>query len=84
MFNWLIKLVPEKYKWDVAAKKIAYTLGKLAVAGLAYGKVGQVVGSHLTPDQMTEVQTMVAGVVAAGLTGLHDWLHMKYPDNPWL
>lgn len=84
LFNWLAKFLPESWKWGVASKKVVYTVSKLAAAGLMYGKVGQIVGSKLTPDQIVQVQTAAAAIVAGGLESLHDYLKLKYPENNWL
>ena len=84
MLNWILRLLPAEWKWQVASKKIIYTVTKLAIAGLMYGKFGQYLGSHLTPDQMIHAQAGVAAVTAAGLEGLHDFLKMRYPDSPLL
>ncbi len=84
MFDWLAKLVPEKYKWQIAAKKVAFFVGKGAVALITYGKVGQVLGPHITPDQMTEIQATAALVAGSALEALHDYLKMRFPDSGWL
>lgn len=84
VLNWFVNLIPEQYRVGVAIKKASYTVGKLAVAALTYGKVKTMVGDHLTPDQITEIQTAAAGVTAALLTGVHDWAKLKYPNATWL
>lgn len=84
MINWIWNLIPAEYRWSVAIKKMSYTVGKLAIAGLMYGKVGQMVGSHLTPDQMAQIQAAAAGATAALLTGIQDWAKMKWPNAKWL
>jgi len=84
MLTWLLKLIPDDYKWSVMIKKAAYTVGKLAVAALMYGKAKTIVGNQLTPDQLKMVQD-TAGVVTAGfLEGVHDWAKLKWPNTGWL
>ncbi len=84
MLNWIIGLIPADYKWSVAIKKASYTVGKLAVAALMYGKAKTLIGSHLTPEQLTQAQEAVAVVSAAGMEGIHDWLKLRYPNATWL
>lgn len=82
--NFLLRLIPENYKWQVATKKAAAAVVKLATSALMYGKVGQYLGQHLTPEQLQMVQSAVAGLTMAAMEGLHDWLKMHYPDSPLL
>lgn len=84
MFNWLLKLIPEQYKVSILIKKASYTVGKLAVAGLMYGKVGQFLGAHLSPDHLAQIQLAAATVTAAGLEGAHDWAKLKWSETRWL
>lgn len=84
MLNWILKFIPQQYKWSVAIKKASYTVGKLAVALLSMGKMKTVFGDNLTPEQLTEIQAAVGAVVAAGLEGLHDWAKIKFPEVKWL
>lgn len=84
MLAWLLKLIPAEYKWDVAAKEVVHGAVKGTAILLAYGKVGKFVGSHLTPDQVTQVQAGSAVLVGAILAGVHDWAAMKWPNASWL
>lgn len=84
MFKWILKLIPTKYSWTVAIKKVSYTIAKLVVAGLTFFKSKDVVSDTLTPDLMIQIQTTVALAVSAILEGLHDWARMKWPDVKWL
>lgn len=84
ILNWIIHLIPEQYRVGIAIKKASYMIGKLAVSFLAYGKVKSIVGDHLTPDQITQIQTAAAGVSAAFLEGVHDWAKLKWPNATWL
>lgn len=84
MLNWVLKFIPQEYKWSVAIKKASYTVGKLAVAVLSMGKAKAVFGDNLTPEQIAQIQASVGTVVAAGLEGLHDWLRLKFPNAAWL
>jgi len=84
VLNWIVNLIPEQYRIGIAIKKVSYTLGKLAIAGLMYGKVGTMVGSKLSPDQVVQIQTAAAGISAALLTAIQDWARVKWPDAKWL
>jgi hypothetical protein len=84
VINWLLNLIPQEWKISVAIKKASYTIGKLAVAGLMYGKAKTLVGSHLTPDQMNQVQMAIAAISAGALEGIHDWARLKWPGLTWL
>lgn len=84
MFGFLWKLLPEDWRWDVAIKKASYTIGKLGAAALMMGKAKVLVGSHLTPDQLVQVQGAIGAVSAALLEGIHDWAKLKFPDNKYL
>lgn len=84
LLNWFVNLIPQEYKIGIAIKKMSYSVGKLAVAGLMYGKMKTVVGGHLTPDQVTQIQAAVAAMSAAALTAIQDWAKVKWPDATWL
>jgi uncharacterized membrane protein len=84
MLNWILNLIPADYKWSVAAKNIAYDCGKGIAMLLTYGKVGHYVGSHLTPDQLAQVQVGATALVGAGLAAFHDWAKVKWPNATWL
>ncbi len=84
ILNWIVNLIPEQYRIGIAIKKVSYTLGKLAIAGLMYGKVGSMVGSKLTPDQVSQIQVAAAGLSAAVLTSIQDWAKLKWPNATWL
>ena len=84
MYEWVERLIPVEYSFQIASKKIAYIVPKVVAAGLAYGVVGKYVGSHLTPEQLQQVQSAAAVLVAGALEGLHDFLKLKYPDFKWL
>lgn len=80
----LLSYLPEEYRFSVLAKKAAYTVGKLVIAGLMYGKVGTLLGSKLTPEQVLAIQTVASVLAAAGLTAIQDFFALKYPDIKWL
>lgn len=82
IFGFILKHVPEQYSWKVAAKKISFTVGKLAVSGLMMGVAGKYVGSNLTPEQLTQVEGAVGVVVAGGLEAVHDYLKVKLAGTP--
>jgi len=84
ILNWLVNLIPAEYRIGIAIKKISYTIGKLVVAGLMYGKVGTMIGSKLTPDQMQQVSAVAAAMSAATLTAIQDWAKLKWPSATWL
>lgn len=84
LLGWIVNLVPEQYRVGIAIKKMSYTVGKLAVAVLAYGKMKTMVGDHLTPDQVQQIQAAMAALAAAALTGLQDWAKVKWPQATWL
>lgn len=80
----LLKLIPADWEWKVAGKKVAYLLGKLAVAGLTYGKAAvlqQKLGIHIDP---TTFEAGVTALVMSGIEALHDILKLHYPDAHWL
>jgi len=83
MLNWILKMIPDQYKWPVAIKKASYTVAKLAMAALMMGKAKSI-GDHLNPEQIVQVQGAVGAITAAALEGIHDWLKMKYPNAAWL
>lgn len=80
MFEWFWSVIPEEYRWSVAIKKVSYTLAKVGIGLLA----GSALGKHLNPEHLTAAENITAGLVAGGLTWIHDWLHMKFPDKKWL
>lgn len=84
LLNWAAKFLPEDWKWGVASKKIVYVVAKFALTGLMYGKVGEYVGSRLTPEQQMQVQAAASAVVAGALESVHDWAKLKWPENNWL
>lgn len=84
MLSWLLKLFPQDYKWSVGIKKVAYFIGKLAAAGLAYTKAQQLqttLGIHIDPEAF---QTGVATFTGGALEAIHDWLRVKFPNVKWL
>lgn len=83
MFNWLLKLIPAGWTWNVAAKKVAYMVGKAVAAILAYKKLA-LISEYLTPDQSAQIQMAAGAIAAAALEALHDYLKMKFPDANWL
>lgn len=84
ILDWVIRVIPQEYKVSVAIKKAAYMVGKCAVALLMYGKMKPMIGDHLSPDQVTQIQTVSATAAAAALEGLHDWAKVKWPQATWL
>jgi len=84
VLSWIVNLIPQEYRVGIAIKKVSYTVGKLAVAALAYGKMKALVGDNLTPDQLVQIQTTTAAIAAALLEGVHDWARLKYPNATWL
>lgn len=79
-FDWLWNLVPNGYKWDVAIRKVSYTIAKFGIGFLAASAAGK----HIDPKDLAVVEGVVGATVAGGLTWLHDWAHMKWPDKKWL
>lgn len=84
VIDWIIHLIPEQYRVGIAIKKASYSVGKLAVALLMYGKMKTVVGDKLTPDQVQQVQAAAAAMSAALLTAIQDWAKLKWPNATWL
>lgn len=80
MLNWILGLIPNNYKWSVAAKNVGIIAGK-AIAGLL---VGSTVGAKLSPQHVEAVSTVVTVLTTAGLEAIHDWAKLKYPDSKWL
>lgn len=83
VLGFVLKHIPEEYSWKVAARKISFTIGKLAASALTAGTVGHYVGSHLTPEQVTQVEGAVAVFIAGVLEGVHDYLKLKLAGTPW-
>jgi hypothetical protein len=83
MFKWLWNLFPEDWKFSVAAKKICYMAAKFVVAILTMGKLKSV-GSHMTPEQLAQLQTVIGGLTAASLEALQDFARLKWPEVKWL
>jgi len=84
ILSWIVNLIPAEYRIGIAIKKVSYTIGKLVVAGLMYGKVGTMIGTKLTPDQVQGVQAGAAALSGAILTGIQDWAKLKWPTATWL
>lgn len=88
MLTWiktqLGKLIPADYSWGVAVKKGSLMAGKFLISLLLGSKLGPTITAHTTPDQLSAVQT--ATTVASGviLEIVHDWLKMRFPNNPLL
>lgn len=80
MFDFLVGLFPVEYRWQVAIKKISYTIAKFGVGFLAASAVGK----HIDPQNLVVVEGVVGATVAGALTSLHDWLQVKYPGATWL
>lgn len=80
MLNWLWKLIPEQYKWTVAAKKATWTVAKTGVSLLAGTKLGK----EVSPDNWLVVTEVSAALMAGGLKIIHDWARLKWPDAKWL
>lgn len=80
MLNWLLKFIPQEYKWEVAVKKVSWTIAKTGVALLAGTKIGQ----HVSPDDWNKATEMSAIAVAGGMKLIHDWARMRYPNVKWL
>lgn len=79
MFNWILKFIPDQYKWSVAIKKSTWTIAKTGVAIVAGTKVGQAI----SPENWKVVTEVSAMLLAGGLKLVHDWVKMKYGDKPW-
>lgn len=87
MLNWILKLIPNDYKWSIATKNIAYDLGKAAAGILSWaGAVTLEKKMHITitPDMQQEVAKVVGVLVTGALSWLHDYLQVKYPNATWL
>lgn len=80
MFKFLLKLIPNEYKWSIGIKKASQAAGKFA-AGLL---VGSVIGQKLSPDHVKAVEAVLATLTMAGLEAFHDWAKLKYPNVKWL
>jgi hypothetical protein len=80
MINWILKLIPNDYKWSVGIKKATWTVAKTGVALLAATKVGK----QVPPDQWPLLTDALAALMAGGMKVVHDWARMKWPDVSWL
>jgi len=80
MLNWILKLIPEQYKWNVAVKKATWTVAKTAVALLAGTKLGK----EVSPENWLTVTEVSAALMAGGMKVVHDWARLKWPNVSWL
>lgn len=80
MLGWIWKVLPRGYKWEVAIKKVSYTVAKVGIGFLA----GSAIGKKLQPEHLAAVEAVSGALVAGGLTYVHDWLQVKYPEARWL
>jgi hypothetical protein len=80
MFGFVWKILPDKYKFSVAFKKMGQMAGKATVGLIA----GSAIGNKLSPEHFEAVSTVVTVLTTAGLEYVHDWAKMKWPDNKWL
>lgn len=84
MIGWLLKRIPNDYKWSVVTKKIGYTIGKMAAGLLAYGQAQaalQQLGINVDPETF---KNGVALVAIGAMEALHDYLKLKFPNASWL
>lgn len=82
MFNLIWKLIPSSYKWQVAIKKISYTLAKVIATGIVYVKIKPAL-DIVGVNQQT-LETGLSLLFAAGLEWVHDWAKVKWPDNKFI
>lgn len=87
LFGFLAGLIPSEYKWGVATKNVAYDIGKAAAGLLTMAKATAIFNAlhiTITPDMQAQAAT-IAGALATGvLAWLHDYLQVKFPNNPFL
>lgn len=84
LFGYVIRIVPNSWKWSIATKRIAYGLAKLAASGLSYAKAQtlmQSLGVTIDPETF---QNGIALFVMAALEGFHDWARVKWPEAKWI
>ena len=84
-----------KYAWGVAGKRVVFAMTGYFI-GQALGVVNgeqmaqalaflSTVGVHITvaiDEAVFRSRMEVAGI--AGVTILHDWLRVRFPDSKWL
>lgn len=80
MLNWILKFIPEEYKWTVAIKKATWTVAKTGVALLAGTKLGK----EVSPENWQTVTEVSTVLLAGGLKVIHDWARLKWPTATWL
>lgn len=80
MFTWLWKVLPDQYKWSVAGKKVAYTAAKFGIGWAAGTKIGRTV----SPENWQTVEAVSGALIAGGITYIHDWARLKWPNQKWL
>lgn len=84
MLDFLLKFIPKDYSWQVALKKVAYGIGKLAIAGLAYTHAQDIQSKLGVQVDPTKFQDGVTAFAFGSLEAAHDWLKVKFPRVKWL
>lgn len=74
MLKFFLKIIPNNYKWNVAAKYIGLGAGKLAMSLLA-GSIGK----DMATEHVEAIGVAVTLVTNAGLDWVHDWASVKWP-----
>jgi len=82
MIQWLLKLIPVEWRWQVAIKRVAWMAGKLLAALVAYANAQtpgflEQIGVSLDPETF---EAGMALFVAGSLELVHDWLRLRFPD----
>jgi uncharacterized membrane protein len=80
MLSFILKLIPDQYKFGVAFKKIAWTIAKTLVALVA----GTKIGNQVAPEQWLVVTEVSSAMIAGGMKLVHDWAKLKWPNISWL
>lgn len=80
MLSFILKLIPQDYKWSIGIKKVGQMAGK-AIAGLL---IGSALGKKLSPEHVEAISTVGMVGTTMALEWFHDWAKLKWPDAKWL
>ena len=75
---------PEQWLLSVAVKKASYGIAKALLALVTAAKaasIEQKLGIHIDPSAF---EAGAAAMVVAGVTMVHDWAKLKFPNAKWL
>lgn len=80
MFGFIWKMLPDKFKFGVAFRKMGAMAGKASIGLL----LGTAAGKKLSPEHIEAVSSAVTILTTIGLEAAHDWAKLKWPNNKLL